>query len=262
MAVGWLKLYRKITEHKLWLEKRTFSRLEGWLYLLCSANFADRDVVLDGWQIKVRRGQVLTSEVKMAELFGWSRNRVRRFLEMLIDDGSITKDVTPKYTLITLVNYDVYQDCDTPDGTTDGATGGTPDGASNSTAKGASDGTHYKKERTKKEKEPKEEKKIIYDHPYVTMTETQFQTLLARYGEERLRYWVNRLGDYKASKGKKYQSDYHTILNWERMDDGKNRTDPKPQPTDPGPDETSGNDGDFFDLRPWRGVVDQRKGRS
>ncbi|NLV16059.1 MAG: hypothetical protein GXY50_02445 [Syntrophomonadaceae bacterium] len=53
---------------------------------------------------------------------------------------------------------------------------------------------------------------------YVSMTETEHQNLLGLFGEEGTKEWINRLNLWKGSKGKKTNSDYFTILNWERME--------------------------------------------
>jgi hypothetical protein len=54
----------------------------------------------------------------------------------------------------------------------------------------------------------------------VTMTEAQLKELVTRFGDEGARHRIEKLSLYKLSTGKKYKSDYHTVLNWERMDPG------------------------------------------
>jgi hypothetical protein len=68
-----------------------------------------------------------------------------------------------------------------------------------------------------KVKESKEKKskvnKINYAE-YVSMTNDEYQKLLAAYGEEATKKMIEILDNYKGSTGKKYKSDYRTILNW------------------------------------------------
>ena len=48
----------------------------------------------------------------------------------------------------------------------------------------------------------------------VAMTKQQFDGLCERHGEQYVKDMIDKLSNYKYSTGKKYKSDYHTILNW------------------------------------------------
>jgi hypothetical protein len=50
--------------------------------------------------------------------------------------------------------------------------------------------------------------------PAVTMTKDQHGTLIKDYGVDIATAAIDKLSVYKMSKGKKYKSDYHAILNW------------------------------------------------
>ena len=73
MSEGWIKLYRQIRDHAYWLERRRFSRAEAWIDLLMSASHKDHDVTIGGRIINLKRGQVLTSQVALAQRWGWKR---------------------------------------------------------------------------------------------------------------------------------------------------------------------------------------------
>jgi hypothetical protein len=49
---------------------------------------------------------------------------------------------------------------------------------------------------------------------YVTMTNDEYQKLLATYGKEMTDRLIEVLDNYKGANGKKYKSDYRAILNW------------------------------------------------
>ena len=49
---------------------------------------------------------------------------------------------------------------------------------------------------------------------YVTMTPEEFAKLNAKYGKDHTRDAIDKLNAYKGSKGKRYKSDYFTILSW------------------------------------------------
>lgn len=71
------------------------------------------------------------------------------------------------------------------------------------------------KESKVKESKVKESKvnKIKYAE-FVSMTEEEYQKLVADHGEEATKKMIEKLDHYKGSSGKKYKSDYRAILSW------------------------------------------------
>ncbi len=61
-------------------------------------------------------------------------------------------------------------------------------------------------------------KKCYSEFHNVFLTEVEYQKLKNKYGEDETGNLVDRLGEYIASKGKKYHSHYATILSWERRE--------------------------------------------
>lgn len=49
---------------------------------------------------------------------------------------------------------------------------------------------------------------------YVSMTTKEYEKLIDQYGEPMTKRMIEILDNYKGSSGKKYKSDYRTILNW------------------------------------------------
>lgn len=74
-----------------------------------------------------------------------------------------------------------------------------------------------------KESKGKESKRKYKD--YVSMTEEEYKKLIDQFGESGTEERMENLNLYKGSKGKKYKSDYMTILAWER----KNKSSSKKQ---------------------------------
>ena len=70
----------------------------------------------------------------------------------------------------------------------------------------------YKKEKIyKKDKAPAAPEKTSYrDH--VSLTEEQHGKLLALYGKEKLEQAFDKLDSFKGASGRKYESDYHTMV--------------------------------------------------
>ncbi len=105
---GWIKLHRVIMQHGFYYEK-PFSKLSAWIDLLLCANHVDNKVYFDGNFIEVKRSQLITSIRKLCERWGWSNTKVVRFLECLKNESQIHFKSDTKKTVITIVNYDLYQ---------------------------------------------------------------------------------------------------------------------------------------------------------
>ena len=105
---GWIKLYRQLQDCPIWYGER-FSKGQAWVDLLMLANHSDKKIMFNGEFITVQRGQYLTSMVKLSEKWKWNRKTVSSFLKLLENDNMITKVADNTKTLITIVNYGIYQ---------------------------------------------------------------------------------------------------------------------------------------------------------
>lgn len=112
MERGWISLNRSIRDHWLYLEKRKFSYYEAWLDILMDANHVENKILMSGELIQINRGQFITSIRKLGERWGWSRTKVKSFLDLLESDSMVIVKSDTKKTLITVVNYDNYQNMD------------------------------------------------------------------------------------------------------------------------------------------------------
>lgn len=106
---GWIKLHRQLQECPMWYAER-FSKGQAWVDLLLLANHRDKKILFNGEMIVIERGQYLTSMVKLAEKWKWSRPTVVKFLNLLEKDKMITRSSDNTKTLITIENYGIYQD--------------------------------------------------------------------------------------------------------------------------------------------------------
>ncbi len=81
--------------------------------LIAMAAWKDHSTVFDRAVIEVKRGQVPTSERRLAERWRWSRGKVRRFLTQLERDSRVVSKpvlgTAHRGTMITLCKYDTYQ---------------------------------------------------------------------------------------------------------------------------------------------------------
>lgn len=103
MEKGYVGLWRKIRDWEWYTDLNTKSLF---IHLLLSVNHTDKK-----WRGQlIKRGQLITSYGKLANEIGMGVQEVRTSLDKLILTNDITKVSTNKNTMITLVNYGVYQD--------------------------------------------------------------------------------------------------------------------------------------------------------
>ena len=107
---GYIKVYRDIRDHWIWSdEKEPFDKLHAWVDLIMMANHEDKEILFNGRLILVKRGSRITSLRKLSERWHWSPHKVSDFLNILEKDGMITQVRNSRKTLITLINYGIYQ---------------------------------------------------------------------------------------------------------------------------------------------------------
>lgn len=105
---GWIRLHRQLQDCFLWNGER-FSKGQAWVDLLLLANHKDKEILFGGEKITIKRGQHLTSSVRLAEKWKWDRKTVTAFLKLLEKENMIVRLADNKKTLITIKNYELYQ---------------------------------------------------------------------------------------------------------------------------------------------------------
>ena len=108
MTVGYIKLHRQIQENGLW-RKRPFSHGQAWIDLLLSASWKETSFWKRGIEVKQTRGQVALSIKSLATRWGWTPNKVKRFLKRLKNEHQIEHQSDNVTTIITILNWDKYQ---------------------------------------------------------------------------------------------------------------------------------------------------------
>lgn len=100
---GYILIDRNILDWKWWKNHET---LILFLTLLLKANY--KDVEFEN-QI-IHRGQLVTSLPSLCQQADLTIQQVRTSLNRLISTGEITNKSTNRYRIITIVNYDKYQE--------------------------------------------------------------------------------------------------------------------------------------------------------
>lgn len=110
MDNGWIKLYRKVWDNPV--VTKDCESFVVWVYLLTNATHKETDVWFGGNKITLKPGQLITGRKKIALDTGISESKVRRILETFKIDQQISQQTSNKNRLITIVNWDKYQQID------------------------------------------------------------------------------------------------------------------------------------------------------
>lgn len=109
MREGYILLYRKFLDNPL-LNIKPFCKGYAWIQLISLANHTLGYIrVKNGTLVKVQRGECGYSEKALADLFGWSRNKLRRFLEQLKNEKMIQQKIVENHSIIKILKYNQYQ---------------------------------------------------------------------------------------------------------------------------------------------------------
>lgn len=104
---GFITLHRDIQDHWIFKDPEQF---RAWVIMLMAANWEPREVPCGTYVTKCDRGQFIRSQEQLAEMFGWTRSKVQRFLKLLTNANMIRSETAHKANKITVVNYSTYQD--------------------------------------------------------------------------------------------------------------------------------------------------------
>lgn len=114
---GWVKLHRRWLE---WEWHDVPSMVSLFHHLITLANCEDKV-----WRGRViMRGQLITTVESLSIMTGLTVKQVRICLEKLAKSGEILKKGTNKYTIVTICNYEHYQQTSEFEGQTSGQSNG------------------------------------------------------------------------------------------------------------------------------------------
>lgn len=102
MPNGWIKLHRKLLDWEWFDEPNTF---RVFIYLILMANH--QPTIYRG--IKLKRGQLLTSQLHLGKRLKLSRQKIRTSLKNLSSTNEITIHSTNNYSIVSILNWDRYQ---------------------------------------------------------------------------------------------------------------------------------------------------------
>lgn len=218
MKNGFICLHRKLLSSPIW-KNSTPEQCKILITLLLMANYKPNKWEWQGEIFECQPGQFITSLDKLVEVCGKeiSLQKVRTAIKRFEKFGFLTNESTKTGRLITIVNWQQYQTQedetnkeDNKDLTNNQQRPNkelTPNEQSNKITK--KQGNKKIKEKINKKENPK----TLFAE-FVSLTNDEHLSLVAKYGEQGTKKMIEILDNYKGSTGKKYASDYRAILSW------------------------------------------------
>lgn len=111
MSQGWIKLHRQILEHPRHSDPYWLS---VWIHLLLNATHKPIKALHGGKIIELKPGQLVTGRARFSRESGVSEQVIRRVFNQLQDDGQINQETTNTSSLITILNWEEYQEINQP----------------------------------------------------------------------------------------------------------------------------------------------------
>lgn len=107
---GWIKIHRKVLENPVVMKDTEHFSI--WMYLLLNATHKEYPVIFKGKKIILLPGQLITGSISIGKALKINESKVRRVLNNLKNDGQIDRQTSNKNSLITILNWELYQRCD------------------------------------------------------------------------------------------------------------------------------------------------------
>jgi hypothetical protein len=193
---GWIKIHRKFLDWQ-WFGKSEPVHL--FIYLLLKANHKDGQ-----WQgIDIKRGQLITSFGKISSDTGISLQVVRTLLKKFENTNEIVVKSTNKFTMLTILKYECYQD------------------ENDSTNKPTTNNQQTTNKQLTTNKNVKNNKENIYrEFSHLSLSIEDFDKLRIEYSTDQINNVLDSIENYKQNKS--YSSLYLTAKNWLKRDVQKN----------------------------------------
>lgn len=179
---GWFKFHRKIFENPIC--NKDSEHFHVWCWILANAEFEEKRVLFGGKDIILQKGQMITTSKEIAQSLNINESKVRRILKSLENAKQIDRQTSTKNSIITVVNWHLYQNID---GQNDGQVTDkwqTTDGQVTDERQTSGEPSYYKKnkrieekEEDKKEDKPKKKEPTVY-YPNDELLNSAFKEFL------------------------------------------------------------------------------------
>ena len=204
---GYIKLHRKMLQWEWYNDITTF---RVFMHCLLMANWKDGRFM----SYDIPRGSFATSYPQLAKQTKLSIQNVRTAIYRLKSTGELTVRKTPKFSIITVVNYCEYQD----DNRLSNSQLTVNQQAPNSQLTTIEE---YKE--SKKEINNTHATRAYGIHNNVYLTDPELDELIKAYPQDYMDM-IENLSTYMRSHGKLYDDHYATLMKWKREDEQKAKT--------------------------------------
>lgn len=106
---GFIALARGVFDHPVVGAQKPFDRLNAWSWMIFEAAWKARRYDAGGVTVMLQRGQLAHSIRFLADAWGWHRAKVERFLTRLKTETMIETSSETGITIISICNYETYQ---------------------------------------------------------------------------------------------------------------------------------------------------------
>ena len=103
---GWISLHRKLLDNPIF---SNYKLLQTFLYCLLKASHSDREQLVGDELVTIKTGQLVTGRKAISKATKLSEQNVRTALNRLEKLGILTIKPTNKYSIVTVVAWDLHQ---------------------------------------------------------------------------------------------------------------------------------------------------------
>ena len=208
MENGYVKLWRRSLNND-WLKNPNLWVV--WSYCLMKASHKKRTTKIGFQEIEIQPGQFVFGRKKASEELDMSEWKIRACIDSLRKSRNITIKTTNKFSIITIVNWHIYQSEEDVNR------------QQNRQQTANKPPTNRHRQECKDLKNVK--KKIYGEFKNVFLTDNEIEKLQTKFNStyfDRIET-LSRYIETFPTKGKKYKSHYATILTWAKKDVDKQK---------------------------------------
>lgn len=104
---GWIKIHRKMLDNPIIGKDSDY--LSVWIYLLLNATHKEIPALFKGKRITLKQGQLITGRKSMSDKLKISESKIYRIINEFKSEQQIEQQTSNKNSLITILNWDRYQ---------------------------------------------------------------------------------------------------------------------------------------------------------
>ena len=116
-GVGWIKIHRKILGDPIFQNEKLF---KVWMYCLLKATHRDYEQIVGLQVVKLKPGEFIFGRIAAGKELNMSPSTVWRHINALKSGGNVDIKTNNKFSVVSIVNWRVYQEVENEEWTTDG----------------------------------------------------------------------------------------------------------------------------------------------